>query len=289
MLAEVIHVKQKTIRGLETAWLEHRPSNPKGIIVFLHGFPDHAEHWSEQLNYFKDHPYILIAPYSRGVGPSESSKSLNRYGSQSQSLDMKAMIAEIDETKKLPIWFVGHDLGVVYAWHCTRLFQKNTKGLIVMNGLNLRQMRVRLKNPVQLSKSWYMFVMQIPKVPELIATKFSDKVLRLAHYLGNTPGEVATVDADAHAGLAGIPQYRAFLREMVGQFRHRLPRVKCPVLVLWGKDDNVLLPPSLNEIEKDAVKPVVRMLEAGHWVHREKAADVNRLIHQFIKDNEAKT
>lgn len=289
MLAEDIQLKTKIIRGLETAWLEFRPKQPKGILVFLHGFPDHAEHWSEQLNYFKDQSYILIAPFSRGVGPSETPKALARYGSQSQSLDMKTILNEVDAAKKLPLWFVGHDLGVVYAWYCTRFFQKMTKGLIVINGLNLRQMRVRLKNPVQLSKSWYMLVMQVPKIPEMISQNFSDKVLRLAHFLGNSPSKVASVEENKNAGLAGIPQYRAFLREMVGQVMQRHPRVKCPVLVLWGKNDNVLLPPSLDEMEKDATKPIVRMLEAGHWVHREKAAEVNKLVHQFIKECEAKT
>ena len=257
--------KKKTIRHLDTTWLEHRPVNPKDIILFLHGFPDTAHVWEKQLDRFATEDHIVVAPFSRGISQSASSNQLHRYGTQAQCLDMREILAEVDPSEKLPLWIVGHDLGVVYAWQCARFFGKRTQGLVVLNGMNLRQMLLRMKNPVQLAKSWYVFLMQLPVIPEWLVSRMQDKI---------TP-----------EAAGGIQQYRAFAREMPALISNKPKRIKCPLLVIWGNNDPYLVSPTLDELEAEAANPVVRMLESGHWVQKEKPNEVNKFIETFIGEN----
>jgi pimeloyl-ACP methyl ester carboxylesterase len=62
----------------------------------------------------------------------------------------------------------------------------------------------------------------------------------------------------------------------------QLPRLRTPVLLLWGSRDAFLLPPTAEEWEPFAADVTTRILPAGHWIHRERAAEVNRLIDDFF-------
>jgi pimeloyl-ACP methyl ester carboxylesterase len=59
--------------------------------------------------------------------------------------------------------------------------------------------------------------------------------------------------------------------------------VRVPTLVIWGERDTALL--ASNLIGLDRVVPTLtikRIPEGTHWVVREKPADVNRLIREFL-------
>ena len=171
----------------------------------------------------------------------------------------------------------------MYAWQIAHLLQQRAQGLVVINGVNIKQMARRFKNPAQVAKSWYIFLMQLPKLPEILLQRMGSRLLRLAYYLGKLPREFQPPKKAAMQALVGaIPQYRAFVRESLQHVRQRLPLLQCPTLVIWGKNDLALVPPTMDELEAEVVKPVVRMLEAGHWVHREKSAEVNHIIEKFI-------
>ena len=56
-----------------------------------------------------------------------------------------------------------------------------------------------------------------------------------------------------------------------------------PTLVIWGEKDTALLPGNLDGLDEVVQKLTVRRIPEGtHWVVREKAADVNRLIREFL-------
>ena len=56
-----------------------------------------------------------------------------------------------------------------------------------------------------------------------------------------------------------------------------------PTLVIWGEKDTALLPGNLEGLDQVVPTLTVRRIPDGtHWVVREKAADVNRLIREFL-------
>lgn len=280
-------LKQKSVRGLETAWLEAGPVDGD-ILLLLHGFPDTAASWSYQTKAFKDR-FHVIAPFIRGAGPSEAARAIQRYGTDGVALDILAILGEVDPRGERRIYLVGHDLGAVHAWHLARLLGQRVAAMVIINGLSLRQMLVRWRHPRQLLKSWYIFLMQLPLVPELAVRAAPRAMLSLAHGLGGLPQASRPDAVPLRGALAGpLNQYRAFIREIPRLTRRRSPRLTCPVLLLWGADDAFLVPPRAAELAHDATDVTIRIIEGNHWLQREQHEAVNGLIEAFFSLKSAK-
>lgn len=284
-MAATIHEKQ--IRGLKTAWLTSgKASGP--ILLFLHGFPDSAECWDRQIDYFSEH-YQVVAPFIRGAKPSAATDDVQRYSPDAVALDVLEILAEVDPGQSRRIYCIGHDLGGVHAWHLARMMRRRLGGLMIINSLTIAQMVRRLKNPKQLMKSWYMLAFQVPHLPEYLMRKFPIYFLDVAHAAGGMHGEVRPMLGNLRGALAGpVKQYRAFFREIPRILSQPTgKRLQAPVLVVWGSDDAFLLPPTLDEMEMEAEKVTVRILAGNHWIHRNQADRVNSLLHEFIQNGEA--
>jgi pimeloyl-ACP methyl ester carboxylesterase len=59
--------------------------------------------------------------------------------------------------------------------------------------------------------------------------------------------------------------------------------VRVPTLVVWGEKDTALLASNLDGLDRVVPSLTVKRVPDGtHWVVREKPADVNRLIREFL-------
>jgi pimeloyl-ACP methyl ester carboxylesterase len=59
--------------------------------------------------------------------------------------------------------------------------------------------------------------------------------------------------------------------------------VRVPTLVIWGEKDTALLTGNLDGLDEVVPKLTIRRIPEGtHWVVREKPAEVNRLIREFL-------
>ena len=59
--------------------------------------------------------------------------------------------------------------------------------------------------------------------------------------------------------------------------------VRVPTLVIWGVKDTALLTGNLDGLDEVVPKLTIRRIPDGtHWVVREKPAEVNRLIREFL-------
>jgi pimeloyl-ACP methyl ester carboxylesterase len=59
--------------------------------------------------------------------------------------------------------------------------------------------------------------------------------------------------------------------------------VHVPTLVIWGEKDTALLTGNLDGLDEVVTKLTIRRVPEGtHWVVREKPAEVNRLIREFL-------
>lgn len=274
-------IREKHIRGLNTAWIEAGDAS-QPILLLLHGFPDSAEYWDRQIEFFSN-SYRIIAPFVRGAKPSEKARDLKRYSPDALAFDVLEILQEVDPLKEKPIYCIGHDLGGALAWHLAHLIQSRLAGLVIINAVTLNQMVKRFKRPKQLLKSWYMFAMQVPKAPELLMQRFPIWFLDFAHAAGDLQGAARPPLSNLRGALSGpMNQYRAFLRATPSEIKRTKKRVAAPVLVIWGSDDAFLLPPSLDEMESEAENVTVRILPGNHWIHRSESVKVNQLIAEFF-------
>ncbi len=278
-------VKTVVLRGLQTGWVESgRTDGP--LLVFMHGAPDSPAVWDLQAEAFST-DFQVIRPFARGMIPSEPSKDLARYGLESVALDLLEIISQVDPSGLRPIFCVGHDLGAVHACNLARLLGGRLRGLIIFNGLSLDQMLRRLKNPNQLLRSWYIYLNCLPGLGELATARFPLSLLRLAYRFGGLEESVTPPEAEAQDPIEGLAlkHYRALLRDLPTQSSERYPRIKAPVLVIWGRKDPFLVVPEASEWERFSSEAEVRILDGGHWIYRERAAEVNALLQDFLKKN----
>ena len=68
----MVALRSTPVRGLETEWVdEGAGSAGRPVLFFIHGFPDDARVWEEQIAHFSKE-YRVIAPQLRGAGGSSA-------------------------------------------------------------------------------------------------------------------------------------------------------------------------------------------------------------------------
>ncbi len=276
-------IKKREFRNLKTSWFEAGDSSLP-ILLLLHGYPDSPDAWSFQVDFFSDR-YQVICPFVRGALPSARGEDISRYSPDSIALDFLQILETIDPEHKRKIICIGHDFGAAHAWSLAQLLGKRLDKLVIINGLSLPQMLRRWKRPKQFLKSWYIYPMMLPYLPEFISSNFSKPLLELAYDLGGLPEELRPdpLNPERHI-VEPINQYRSFVYEAVKGCGREIKKINCPTLVIWGKKDAFLLPPTIDELEPFTSDLTVRILDGNHWIHREQSREVNHLIEKFIEN-----
>ena len=282
MIDSTLKEKSSNVRGLTTSWIEAGTVGSP-VIMFLHGFPDDATVWRAQIESLSV-DYHVIAPNVRGCASSAPAEELHRYGREAVLLDHLTILSQV-VPDHVPVICVGHDLGVVHAMTLARRLGPRCAGLVCINGLDLEMFARRLRTPAQIIKSWYMGFMQVPALPEMVAKIAPRTANWLAQTLagGNLEAPNDVMNSERRT-IAPLNQYRAFARE-VGRTDAETGRIKCPVLVIWGRDDGVLLPPTEDEWRRVALDPLIRIIPGGHWLHRDQHDVINHFIGGFAQNS----
>lgn len=279
MLDHEFTVKSLPIRRLQTGWIE-AGERGRPVLFFCHGFPDSPEIWSHQIESLSK-KYRVIAPFVRGCMRSEPAEQIQRYGREAVALDHLAILAEATDGHESVI-VIGHDLGVVHGFSLARKIGERLKGIVVLNGLDIEMFLRRLKDPSQLLRSWYMGLMQLPLIPEALVKWVPATASWLAQSLAKGDlGGYSSTDLESRA-LAALNQYRAFARESLAS-ASSVARIKAPVLVIWGRDDGVLMPPTQPEWDRVALNATIRIIPGGHWLHRDQHEGITAFIDDFAK------
>lgn len=278
-MVEGARFRCEKIRGLETQWWEAGPACGP-ILFFIHGFPDHAGVWREQVAHFAKTNRV-IAPILRGAedGPS-TDLQLERFETDSVALDhLEILRLQNDLAPNAEVMVIGHDIGGIHAWTLSRLLADRLSGLVVVNAPELGQMARRLRNPRQAARSWYFGLFMIPRISEFLLDRYGPEMFKGLRARATLPS-------------AMLGHYRAAIRSGIAHPLKRLvagaePRLRAPVLVLWGKDDPYLLPPTQDEVDAIADSASIRILPGGHWLQHEMPERLNQFIAELLPEREA--
>lgn len=264
--------------GLGVSWLE---AGQGPAVILLHGFPELAVSWREQLPALATH-HRVIAPDLRGYGESDAPVGWRRYRPAALVRDVAELADLVGEPAP---HLVGHDWGGAIAWMAASALPGRFASLAVLNCPHPAVMlRALATSPAQLCRSWYMFAFQLPWLPEWIFRRRAREWITQA-FRGSAanprPFDDAALEpyvAQARGGLAGgINYYRAALRTPPGRWR----RIEIPTLLAWGVRDAFL---GRSLARPDRYRRLVRSLrvawidEAAHWVQQEAPAAVNALL-----------
>jgi len=275
------------------------PTNGKPVVL-LHGFPEFWYGWRHQIEPLAAAGYRVMVPDQRGYYLSDKLDGVKYYRIDLLSKDI---IGLLDKLGHQAAYVVGHDWGGMVAWQLATDYPQRLSKVVILNAPHPNAMgRALLRNPVQLIKSWYIDVFQIPWVAEhLFFRPFARLAIRTAK-----PGSFTAEDmlhyreawSQPRAVHCTINWYRAAFREFIrataGRLAHlkgplglfRAPPIGVPVLVLWGEEDIALTKWLARDSVARCTQGTLRFVpDASHWLQHDKPQEVTQAILDFLAAN----
>ena len=261
------------------------------VVVLVHGYPDNRSEWRGVAERLCDR-YQVIAYDVRGAGESFRPKGRAAYRLDRLTADFKAVIDAVSPDR--PVHLVAHDWGSVQSWEFVT--EPSLKGRIASyvscSGPCLDHagfwMRSRLLKPtprhlyqfmMQMLKSWYIYMFQLPWLPEALWRLFAGPrwpaLMKLIEGL-----EIEARPTQTQDGVHGIWLYRAnvFQRSMAPRERH----AHAPVLLLVPTKDRFVSPWLSEDLERWVPQLERREIPARHWVPIADPAGFAQHVRSFI-------
>lgn len=275
---------------LESVRLHYVEAGAGPLVVLLHGFPELWYAWRRQIPALAAAGFRVIAPDLRGFNLSDKPRGIASYGIGPVVEDIRVLIESAGAGRAS---VVGHDIGAVVAWALAMRHRAHVDRIAILNGPHPMVMLRGLLHPLQLLASWYVFMFQLPWLPELLASRKGHALLMQP--LDQIPGAAqwASHERDAYrrafaqpgALRAMINYYRALLRPSTAR---GLRRVDAPVLVLWGDRDAYLRPTLARPGRRWAADIRVEHLpDVGHFIQHERPDLVNDRLITFLREDGA--
>jgi pimeloyl-ACP methyl ester carboxylesterase len=293
---------QTTRIGLPTGvTLKVRFGGPEGAepLIFLHGFPESHRTWRHQLaNLAAD--YRVVAPDQRGFGGSDKPEGVEPYKTDRIVEDL---IALADALGLGGFTLVGHDWGGAAAWLAALRHPDRVKRLVIVNAPHpLIFQKSMFDDEAQRAASQYIRAFRNPGIEAAIKAMGLDAFLEKSFgghvdlRLISAAERQAYLDDWSQPGAltAMLNWYRASnidVPEMDDKGHKPLwthapfPKLRMPVLVVWGMKDKALLPIQLDGLD-GLVEDlrIVREPQAGHFIPWEKPETVTAAIREFLAE-----
>ena len=260
------------------------------LVIALHGFPEFWRGMSGVVTDLARAGYRVVAPDQRGYNLSEKPEGIDAYGVDEMALDVVGLI---DAMGRESAHVVGHDWGAAVAWWLALTRPERLRKLVVINvphpSVFAREVR---GNKKQMRKSWYIFAIQVPALPEKLAfgrrtrARFSRVIAGTANPGSFAPDYLAQLrEAWAQPGAAQgmLNWYRASVRRRPGRLTDK--RVHVPTMIIWGRKD-VALSDTMVQPSADLCDDVrVEWFDdATHWVLHDEPERTSTLILDFLAD-----
>jgi NAD(P)-dependent dehydrogenase (short-subunit alcohol dehydrogenase family)/pimeloyl-ACP methyl ester carboxylesterase len=263
--------------------------------MLVHGYPDSKEVWSEVAARLADRFHVVLYDV-RGHGRSSAPRPLRGGFTLDKLTDDFLAVADAVSPGR-PVHLVGHDWGSVQSWEFVTV--PRTEGRIAsftsMSGPSLDHLahwiRKRVRRPTprrvgqvlgQGARSWYVYLLQTPKLPELAwrgpLGRHWPGILERREKVPGGDYPTSSLPRDA---AHGAWLYRDNVRA-----RMRRPRADAyahaPVQLITPLGDAYLSERLHDGLERWAPQLTRRTLPAGHWIPRTRPDHVAAWIAEFV-------
>ena len=283
-------MKHVRANGLQFAYLE-QGTGP--LVLLLHGFPDNARSWSHQVPALAAAGYRVVAPNLRGFPPSEIPPE-GFYDRGTLTEDVADLIRALGDGERAHL--IGQDWGAAIAYSVLAARPDLIDRAIVMAVPHPARVATSLLDARHVHHSFHWWFFQLPGLPEqaLAANDFAfiDYLWRYWSAPGHEDAahiaDIKRMLAEPGALTATLGYYRAMFDPRkadprLESMRQSMNRpISVPTLALCGSVDPraELMQDQAQYFTGEYRYEVVP--EAGHFLHREQPAAVNRLILDWL-------
>jgi pimeloyl-ACP methyl ester carboxylesterase len=266
-------VRQIQCDGVRLAVRDEGAGSP---VLFIHGFPDSADLWRNQVSALTSAGFRTIAPDLRGMG---ASGRADDYRVGRSVADMVAVLNILDVEKAT---VVGHDWGATVAWALAAFAPERVERLVAMSvGHPATRMGRTLESR---QRAWYTLLFQFDEAEALI---MRDDWKLFREWAGSHPDLDARIAALSEPGAltAGLGWYRANLhpaRELDPP--REIPSVPAPTLGLWSDGDIYLVEDFMKRSGEFVSGDwrYERIEGASHWMQLDQPDRINALLLEFL-------
>ncbi|MER5541508.1 SDR family oxidoreductase [Streptomyces sp. NPDC002589] len=269
------------------------PEQP--TVVLVHGYPDSKEVWSEVAVRLADRFHVVLYDV-RGHGRSTAPRPLRGGFTLAKLTDDFLAVADAVSPDR-PVHLVGHDWGSVQSWEFVTVGR--TEGRIAsftsISGPSLDHfghwINARVKRPTprrvsqllgQGAKSWYVYLLHTPALPELawrgpLGKRWPGILQRVEKVpAGDYPTSSLPSDAARGAWLYRDNVRARLTRPRADAYAH------APVQLITPQGDAFLSERLYDDLEQWVPQLTRRTLPAKHWVPRTRPDQLTSWIEEFI-------
>jgi pimeloyl-ACP methyl ester carboxylesterase len=265
------------------------------LVLCLHGFPDDAQTYSQLLPVLAEAGFRGVAPYMRGYAPTSAAPD-GRYQSVLLAQDAVALIAALGADRA---FVVGHDWGANAAYGAAALAPERVERLVTIGAAHPAATRGTLATSFERHKGiWHAYFFQMPFAEQVVAASdyafLEDWWRDASPELDPAPiiGRVKATFRKPGVVTAALDYYRHTFHPanrdpalQALQERASSARTPVPTLAFHGTKDRPGRLEAFEGMDDLFLKGLERVIipGAGHFVHLERPAEVNRKIVSFLQ------
>ncbi len=257
------------------------------LALLLHGFPQHAAMWRNQIPLLVEKGYRVWAVNQRGYGETTRPREREAYRLDALTGDVVGLI---DAARASEVTLLAHDWGGFIAFVVAARRLRPLEKLVFFNIPHPLCFRRALATSWrQRLKSWYVAFFQTPGLADRLLAAgdgallaymlrhdapgaFSDEVLALYRANVAAPG----------AATAMLNWYRAAGRDIFAAEDLADP-IDAPALIIWGEEDVALDRACLDGTGRYLTDARLALLPGvSHWTPEQAVQETAELLRRFL-------